>query len=109
MKEFRENIKSEIYSCGWRGKGLGVNSILCTCCKQRCHHRCSGLSNVREVQNLTCPARAKRQQGQETERDELKVNGGKQDEVKHFCYLGDVLDREAGSGGDRESEWRLRG
>lgn len=38
------------------------------------------------------PSLLRRQQGQETERDELEVNGGKLDEVEHFYYLGNVLD-----------------
>lgn len=33
---------------------------------------------------------------QSTERDDLKVNGGKLDGAEHFCYLGDILDCEMG-------------
>lgn len=38
----------------------------------------------------------KKQQGQETERDKPEVNGRKSSKVEHCCYLGNLLNCEAG-------------
>ena len=46
----------ESYPCGVCGKGVGANSIWCQCCEKWCHHRCSGLRNLRRAgDNFRCP------------------------------------------------------
>lgn len=55
-KEAREKIKSGKCQCGCCGKGVGVNSVMCPCCRQWCHLRCSDFRDVRVVKNFTCPA-----------------------------------------------------
>ena len=39
-------FRSGRYPCGVRGRGVGVNSVLCVRCSLCCHKRCSGLQNV---------------------------------------------------------------
>ncbi len=48
------------------------------------------------IEERESPACVRRQQGQDTDRDELEANGGKLDEVEHVCHMGDVLGCEAG-------------
>ena len=39
-------MQSGRYPCAVCGRGVGVNSILCTGCNKWCHKRCSGLNSV---------------------------------------------------------------
>ena len=48
-------VQSGRFPCGCCGKGVGVNSVLCTECNKWCHQRCSGLRNLRGVHNFVCP------------------------------------------------------
>ena len=74
--------------------------MLCTECNKWCHKQCSGLRNLQGVQNFVCPRCAREGEGGDgyggDEGPGLVVNGGILEEVEQFCYLGDVLDCEAG-------------
>ena len=41
-----EPVQLGRYPCGVCGRGVGVNSILCTQCDRWCHKRCSGLRSL---------------------------------------------------------------
>ena len=92
-----ENIQVGKWPCACCGKGVGNNSIRCGQCGKWCHQRCSGLRRVQGVQGFVCP----RCQGERRRVDEeaidmsWPVDGGTLEEVQQFCYLGNVLDREA--------------
>lgn len=58
------------WPCCSCGRGVGVNSIQFV----ECNQRCSGLRNLRGVQNFVCPRRG--QQHQQNERENLVVDGG---------------------------------
>lgn len=95
-KRTQENIRSGRYPCGVCGRGVGVNSVLCTGCDRWCHGRCSGLRNLGGVMNFLCPTCVRG--GNVEEADEsLEIDGARIEEVGEFCYLGDMLDRSGGS------------
>ena len=87
-------IRSGNYPCGVCGSGVGRNSILCTSCQYWCHGRCSGLSVVREDPNYICPACTGQVAREEEDDDVLLIDGEVVEEVREFCYLGDLLDTE---------------
>ena len=91
-----EIIQTGRYPCGVCGSGVGVNSILCTVCDKWCHKRCSGLSSLGRVTDFRCPACTQGTSFPHTD-DSVTVDGGVIQEVAHFCYLGDVLERSGGS------------
>ena len=68
--------------------------MLYTECKNWCHKRCSGLKRLAGVQNFKCPE-CKKDKVKEDKRDGTTL-GRQIEEVQEFCYLGDVLDCEAG-------------
>ena len=90
-----EVVRSGRYPCAVCGKGVGVNSILCTVCGFWCHNRCSGVPNINNAPDFQCPTCTGQNQTEEP-RDDLHLEGGVVDEVKEFCYLGDLLDSEGG-------------
>ena len=94
-KESSNRVKVGRWPCGCCGKGVGVNSILCVKCNKWCHLRCSGLKKVSGVQNFECPLCRRGNNRKEEERG-LITTGGRIEEVDEFCYLGNVLDCEAG-------------
>ena len=90
------------YLCGVCGCGVGANSVLWTACGKWCHKRCSGLGRLSAaaVSLFQCPACAWGSAG-----GAIGVGGGVVDEVKQFCYLGDVL--ECGGGSERAIRARV--
>jgi len=92
-KSSTQKIKTGKWPCGCCGKGVGCNSILCTVCKNWCHKRCSGLKRSTGVQNFKCPECRKDRVEETCDGETL---GGQIEVVQEFCYLGDVLDCEAG-------------
>ena len=94
-KKSSSKVKSGKYPCGCCGKGVGVNSLLCVNCKEWCHLRCSGLKSVKGVHNFQCP-KCRREEEREVAEGGLRTKDGKIEEVTEFCYLGVVLDCEAG-------------
>ena len=91
-----EIIQSSRYPCSLCGSGVGVNSILSTLCDKWCHRRCSGLISLRGVTAFRCPACLPGASLHHAD-DSVTVDGGTNQEVAHFCYLGDVLERGGGS------------
>lgn len=83
------------FPCGVCGKGVGVNSILCTVCEKWCHKRCSGRSSVVGVSNFVCPACVRGTL--DVDDDSIEVDGQRIEEVSAFCYLGDMLERSGGA------------
>lgn len=74
---------------------MGVNSIYCESCKMWCHKKCSGLRTLNGVQGYRCPRCV---QGRPPDDDDsLEVSDMTIKEVEEFCYLGDVIDAEAGA------------
>ncbi len=97
--ETRDKIHSGRRPCGCCGRGVGANSILCRVSGNWCHRRCSGLRNLRGVQDFIFLKRARKDNCGEGDggggSEGLVVNGGVLEEVQQFCYLGDVLYCEA--------------
>ena len=89
-----EPVQMGRYPCGVCGKGVGVNSILCTRCGKWCHKRCSGLRTLNITQDFVCPRCTA---GPRTIREQpIDVNGEVVEVVDSFCYLGDVMSCEGG-------------
>ena len=82
------------YPCAACGKGVGVNSIICTQCGKWCHFRCSGLRTLNIDYDYVCP-RCTAGPGHNGELP-LQLGGEQVEVVNHFCYLGDVLSGEGG-------------
>ena len=54
-KECETVVSSGEYPCGVCGRGVGVNSVLCTECDKWIHKRCSGLQSVARARDFVCP------------------------------------------------------
>ena len=93
-KKATERVESGRWPCGCCGRGVGANSIKCTECEKWCHRRCSGLRNLRNVEEFRCPACVRR--GVDVRDEEEEVGELELEEVQQFCYLGDMLDCEGG-------------
>ena len=89
-------VVSGRYPCGVCGRGVGVNSILCNVCDRWVHKRCTGLRSVNRVSNFCCPACTRRREGRTIRREPIVVGDDELGEVDQFCYLGDIVDSEAG-------------
>ena len=46
---WRDVVRVGRYPCGVCGRGVGVNSVLCTACGKWCYKRCSGLGCLSAV------------------------------------------------------------
>ena len=90
-----EVMESGSYPCAVCGQGVARNSILCNTSGKWCHKRCSGLRSL-NVTNFQCPKCSNPAGGSDVD-DSLIVRDGVIEEVTHFCYLGDVLDRDGGA------------
>jgi len=97
-KETRQNINVGRWPCGFCGKGVGVNSILCVKCNRWCHQKCSGLMRVSGVKHFQCPActNLNKTNIKDDEEGVVITSNGMIREVSEFCYLGDVVDNVAG-------------
>ena len=87
-----EVAETASYPCGVCRIEVGRSSILCTECNKWCHKCCSGLSNLCGVKNYRCPTCVTGRVIVEID-ESLVLEGGKIEEMTHFCYLGYVLDR----------------
>ena len=94
-KQSTKGITTGKWPCGCCGRGVGANSILCVMCNKWCHRKCSGLKRVVGVKNFQCPACKRGSRKEDV--SEILTTRGKLEEVQEFCYLGDVLDGEAGT------------
>ena len=99
-KECESVITSGEYPCGVCGRGVGVNSILCTECRKWIHKRCSGLRSVNRARDYVCPRCTRQRQGIPVQtNDTIVVDPAANEvveEVESFCYLGNIVDREGG-------------
>ena len=95
-KGTNERVQSGRWPCACCGRGVGSNSVLCIECNRWCHKRCSGLRNLRGVRDFVCPTCVRGVVNDADNDADLPVNGGFLEKVQQFCYLGDVLDCEAG-------------
>ena len=91
-----EVVRSGRYPCGVCDRGVGQSSILCTSCHFWCHKRCSGLKRLSGNPNFQCPACIKHSEPKEEEKEDIFIDGHRIEEVRQFCYLGDLLDSEGG-------------
>ena len=67
------------------------NSLLCSSCRYWCHWRCSGLRVIRAGQSFRCPA-CSGEVVRELEHDStLRIDGETVEEVRGFCYLGELF------------------
>ena len=99
-KKAKEKIQSGRWPCGCCGRGVGVNSVLCTVCKKWNHQCCSKLRNLRGVQNFARPRHEQEEEKGNDRREEehigTAVNDFVPEELEQFCYLGDMLDCKTG-------------
>ena len=68
------------------------------------HKRCSGLPNLRRVENFCCPACIRGIQAVAVVDDSIVIEDGLVREAQEFCYLGDMLGWE----GNAEMSVRVR-
>ena len=81
-----EPVQLGRYPCAVRGRGVGVNSILCVSCGKWCHKKCSGLRAQNMVVNFKCLTCV----GEVPDvRDNLMIDGETLQEVREFTYLGE--------------------
>ena len=85
------------YPCAVCNRGVGVNSILCSSCDRWCHKRCTGLRSFAGITVYTCPVCSGTRQRPVQSDDSIALDRGTIDEVREFCYLGDMLDSEGGA------------
>ena len=85
------------YPCAVCNRGVGVNSILCSRCDKWCHKRCTGLSSFAGISAYSCPVCAGTLQRPAQTDESIAFGGGTINEVREFCYLGDMLDSEGGA------------
>jgi hypothetical protein len=100
--------KTGKWPCGVCRKGVGVNSILCTKCKQWVHKRCSGISARLNAaaSDFRCKSCVEGIKGGEEKSEMVIENVGNLEYVNKFCYLGDMIG--AGGGADEASRARVR-
>lgn len=96
------------WPCGVCGRGVGVNSILCTTCNRWVHKRCSGISGSLDAATSTfkCRKCSNSQHPQAQDMEDITISGATFGAVKTFCYLGDVL--SAAGGVDQAVTSRVR-
>ena len=98
-----EIIESGEFPCAVCGQGVRANSILCNGCNKWCHKRCSGVRSL-NTPNFRCSS-CNRQGGSPQPDESIQLHDGIVEEVKSFCYLGDMLDR--GGGAERSVRNRI--
>ena len=91
-----EVIQSRIEPCGICGKGVKVNSVLCTKCEQWINGRCSKLKKVTPsaARFFVCNKCEKVTNG--VREVQQKVMCDEVETVTGFCYLGDRLNVNGG-------------
>ena len=90
-----EKIDSGRWPCSVCGSGVGGNSIQCVQCSKWCHGRCSRLRRVVGVTGFRCPTCV--EGGGNRPEEEFEVGEERLKVVSKFCYLGDMMDSDAGS------------
>ena len=93
------------WPCARCRKGVGVNSIACTRCRDWVHKRCSGVKgSLNKAVGFVC-SRCVEGTGDEEGKKEIEIEHvGKLECVSKFCYLGDMI----GAGGGAEEATRTR-
>lgn len=103
-------LESGNFPCGVCGKGVGRNSIVCTCCRKWIHYKCSGVAGklvAVDASAYICPKCVKVPKACSSESVTFKVNDTEGLElVDRFCYLGDMLGK--GGGAEEASRTRVR-
>ena len=88
---YHSRLKQGKYPCGVCKKGVGANSILCTCCQKWIHKKCSGITGrLREIPLFKCSF-CLTPPLQEDISPNIRLGGAEYDSVKQFCYLGDMI------------------
>ena len=91
-KDAEGHVETGRFPCGVCGKGVGVNSIMCTKCNKWVHGKCSGLKKgaMGTTKLFTCKScSAGTIKTAKSEKGEYEV-------VNQFCYLGNVLEATGG-------------
>src|SRR5664279_2554907 len=90
--------------CGVCRKGVGVNSVVCTVCKQWLHKRCSGISgSLNAINDFECRRCVDGIMHGEPRKEMEIENVGKLECVEKFCYLGDMIAEGGGDGAEEAS------
>lgn len=91
-KDAEGHIETGRFPCGVCGKGVGVNSIICTKCNKWVHGKCSGLKKgtMGTTKQFTCKSCSA---GKSTT---AVSDEGEYEVVNQFCYLGNVLEATGG-------------
>ena len=91
-----EVIQSKIDPCEICGKGMTVNSVVCTKCDQWIHGRCGKLKKVTPSagRRFACSKCDKAMNDVGEVQQEVMCN--EVETVKGFCYLGDKLNASEG-------------
>jgi hypothetical protein len=95
-RDANQRRESGKYPCGVCGKGVGVNSILCTTCDKWTHARCCGTSITKLRKNATSFQCSACKRGLNQPQVRLHFTDSQFELVDEFCYLGHVLEAEGG-------------
>lgn len=96
-KKYEAPAPSGQYPCAVCNRGVGANSILCSSCDRWCHKRCTGLSSFAGITAYICPVCSGTLQRPVRIDESIALDRGTIEEVREFCYLGDMLDCEGGA------------
>mgnify|MGYP007071599789 CR=1 FL=1 len=98
------------WPCSICGKGVGSNSIRCIGCSGWVHKRCSGVKGLlaRAEDTFMCKVCERAEDGEDSDVNESMDlgNGVHLENVRKFCYLGDMLN--GGGGANSASVARVR-
>ena len=101
------------WPCSICGKGVGNNSIQCTGCSGWVHKRCSGVRGLlaRVVDTFVCKVCERAEDVEDTDADEGMGlgNGVCIENVRKFCYLGDMVNGGGGANSASVARVRVRG
>lgn len=103
----RQVAKSGKYPCGVCRQGVGRNCIQCNKCKSWVHKKCSGITGkLKPDSSFQCKTCVRKgEHGDLVDKKEIDLGSGVVlEQVKSFCYLGDVI----GAGGGAEDASRNR-
>ena len=104
-----EVVSSSKFPCAVCGAGVGCSSRQCMGCNMWCHLRCSGFGSyiaMRDARTFVCKSCTEDvNQNPDDEDESIQLPDGVIEEVRYFCYLGDVLQR--GGGAERAVRTRI--
>ena len=79
------------FPCGFCGRGVGTNSVLCTACNRWRHHRCTDPASVSSVTDYICLVCNGARQNIPALDESIVTDAFTIEEVTDFTYIGGVI------------------